>query len=611
MIIITLNIIKVIWWEKIPINKTISVNENKRCDFDDDIIDSVQYNSEIQFYLLNVEKQERLINGFTPIKDIIYCMQKIKILQIYNKMVSLKLKVVGIKTDCVFYEGKNEIIQQNFDLTNSIGNFKIETGKYMMDSKLFITDNKLIEFIDFDNIKIKTFEDEYDIESIYKYLVENKRVMIKSLYPGSGKSQSIKNLGLKTLFILPENKLCQDVLNEKNDNINAITFSKLFGLYADDIELEKNKAFDLSGYEAVFFDEICKHSPDRLKRIAYFIINNPKLLVFGGGDFKQLAPINYEGNTKYLDDCLNIIFPNQILFKEIKRIQDNDEKVKIRGIYKYIFENNNDKIDVIQLCKKFDIKMINKLSDVDTLMNLAYFNNRCHNISSYINRSIFKNKDDFNIGQNVVCRKYFKNKAMTLNTNYTYKIISFLKGIYKIKDETNNIVYDISTNLMQNNFILEYCRTIDSMQGASVSEKMTIFDLNLPYVSKNHIWVAITRARSLKNLQIFIHPENEVKSYTYARIRQYFNMKIQNYKNQDNKAKRDFKAEDYIDENFIFQQQKKTNNKCSYCLKDLEIFIDNDNTVKSNLTIDRVDNKLPHIKSNCKICCFMCNVSKK
>ena len=228
-----------------------------------------------------------------------------------------------------------------------------------------------------------------------------------------------------------------------------------------------------------------------------------------------------------------------------------------------------------------------------------------------MNKSFFKNKDDFNVGQNVICRKYFKNKAMTLNTNYTYKIISFLKGIWKIKDETNNVTYDITTNLMQNNFILEYCRTIDSMQGASVNERMTIFDLNLPYVSKNHIWVGITRCRSLKNLQIFIHPENEVKSYTYARIRQYFNMKIQNYKNQDNKAKRDFKADDYIDEEFIFQQQKKTNNKCSYCLKDLEIFIDNENSVKSNLTIDRIDNKLAHIKSNCKICCFMCNVSKK
>jgi hypothetical protein len=36
------------------------------------------------------------------------------------------------------------------------------------------------------------------------------------------------------------------------------------------------------------------------------------------------------------------------------------------------------------------------------------------------------------------------------------------------------------------------------MQGASISERMTIFDLNIPYVSKERIYVAITRARSLK-----------------------------------------------------------------------------------------------------------------
>jgi len=65
-------------------------------------------------------------------------MQKLKILETYNKLIKLKLKVVGIKTDCIFYQGKNEIIRDNFDLSNKIGNFKIETGKYMIDSKLFI-----------------------------------------------------------------------------------------------------------------------------------------------------------------------------------------------------------------------------------------------------------------------------------------------------------------------------------------------------------------------------------------------------------------------------------------------------------------------------------------
>ncbi len=49
---------------------------------------------------------------------------------------------------------------------------------------------------------------------------------------------------------------------------------------------------------------------------------------------------------------------------------DDKEKETIKGIYKYIFENK-DKIDIVKLCKKFNIKMINKLSEVDTLFNLA------------------------------------------------------------------------------------------------------------------------------------------------------------------------------------------------------------------------------------------------
>ena len=70
-----------------PINKTTQVNINKRSDLDDDDVDSCECNTETKFYLLNVDKEERLINGFTPIKDIIYCMQKLKILETFNKLI--------------------------------------------------------------------------------------------------------------------------------------------------------------------------------------------------------------------------------------------------------------------------------------------------------------------------------------------------------------------------------------------------------------------------------------------------------------------------------------------------------------------------------------------
>lgn len=604
---------KIYGGEIIPMGITEDIKKIEWSYIDECEVETYETKTEVKFFILNIGKKQRLINGFQPIKDIIYCLNKLKLLEMYDKMVDLNIEVLGIKTDCLLYNGKynNKLIKDNFNISNKLGDYKIETGKYTPDEIVYIKDNNLIEFIDFDKIEVKTFKNEYNTEEINKYLIDNKKVMIKSLYPGCGKSQSIKNLGVKTLFILPENKLCQDIINENNDLIDAITFSKLFGLYADDIELDKHKPFDLTDYKAVCFDEIAKHSPDRLKRISNFIINHTNLLIFGAGDYRQIAPINYNGTTNYLNDCLNILFPKQILLKEIKRIDNKEEQQTIKDMYDYIFETNKDKIDIVDLCQKFNIKTISNINKVNTINNLAYFNFRCDSISDFIHYNILKSNTKFYEGLKIVCRKYHKARGITLNTNYTYKIKQLKKGCAVIEDETQNMTYTIDYGLLNTHFIFPYCRTIDSSQGTSISENFTIFDLNLHYVTKEHIWVAITRARSLKNLQIFIHGKKEVERFKNARITQYYQMKIDNYKTQDKKAKRDFQDDNYIDVDFINKQMTKNNNKCSLCLKDIQIFVDNNNNVISDLTIDRIRNNEPHIKSNCQLCCLSCNVSKK
>ena len=140
----------------------------------------------------------------------------------------------------------------------------------------------------------------------------------------------------------------------------------MFGLYADDIELKnKAKKINLSDYEAVCFDEIAKHSPDRLKRIAQFIVNNPDKYIFGAGDYKQIKPINYGGSQNYLDDCINIIFPNQILLNVIKRLENKADVLKMESLYDYIF--SGDIIDLKVMCKKFKIKKTSSYADLSTV----------------------------------------------------------------------------------------------------------------------------------------------------------------------------------------------------------------------------------------------------
>ena len=572
---------------------------------DDKISTKYHHIIDAKCYVVSVSKEKELVNGLNAMKDIIYCKQKLKLYNQYKILSNLKIKVIGIKTDCIFYEGDDNVIYKNFNMKDDIGGFRIETGKYMVDKKIEVRMNDLIEIKN--KIEIKTFNNEYDVNEINQYLSQNKNLMIKSLFAGCGKSQSVKNFGKKTLFILPENTLCRDI---KKDGFDSITFSKLFGLYADDIELKNRKEVNVDDYEVICFDEIAKHSIDRLKRISEFIKNNPEKWIFGAGDCNQINPIGFTGKSSYLDKCINIMFPKQILLKEIKRTKNEEDKKKIKGIYDDIFINN---LSVKEICSKYELNTENNYLNVKTTSNLAYFNKRCFSVSMFVHDKILKLKDKYMVGQEVVCRQYYKVKGITLMTNYTYRVhdIDTKKRLVTVFDDVDDKLYTIPNAIFDKHFILPYCRTIDSSQGRSMSEKYTLFDCCLPYVSKEHFWVGLTRARDLNNVTVFINSDEEIAMYTELRIRQYYKFKIEGYKAQDDLKNRQYTDENFIDTKWIESRIVTKGLKCEMCCKDFEIFIDSDNNVNSNMTIDRLDNSKAHIKTNCQLACLICNVSKK
>ena len=185
----------------------------------------------------------------------IYLNQRLKLLDQYDKLRKLGLRVRGIKTDCIFYgetkeRNSNKIIKSNFPMSSNIGEFKLETKKYLPFSQIIVELNDLcnVRNIDdkiiipnFENINIKTFDDEYDTKTINEYLKTHKRVLIKGLYPGVGKSTLAKNFD-NALFVCPYNTLCQQL---RIENYNAITYSKLFGLVGSDEEMKNLKNFKI------------------------------------------------------------------------------------------------------------------------------------------------------------------------------------------------------------------------------------------------------------------------------------------------------------------------------------------------------------------------------
>ena len=144
------------------------------------------------------------------------------------------------------------------------------------------------------------------------------------------------------------------------------------------------------------------------------------------------------------------------------------------------------------------------------------------------------------------------------------------------------------------------------MQSATITEKYTVFDCNTPYVDRNFIWTALTRATDLKNITIFEHSIEECQFLEESKKKQKLTLKIEGYKCQDKQAKRTFNNDDYVNVIWIKSQEQK----CFNCGIHFYFHMENGD-VETNLTVDRIDNRIAHIKKNCRLCCLKCNVSRK
>jgi hypothetical protein len=304
---------------------------------------------------------------------------------------------------------------------------------------------------------------------------------------------------------------------------------------------------------------------------------------------------------------MKIIFRNQVVLKDIKRLVNEDDKIKWIQLKEDILHS---KLSIQQICNKHKLNVVRKMQDVKTTKNICYFNFRCQNVNTHIYRNVLNKKENMYEGMEIICRKYEKTKDYLLNTNYSYTLKKLGKYI-TIREEIDNIDYRIPNQMFYTHFTLPYALTCDSIQGISFNEndKVTIFDSNLPYTDRKYLWTAITRARKLDNIQIFIHSDEEVERFTESKIKQYFNMKVQNYKAQDNKANRII-TEDYINEEWIKKNLSKSMS-CKYCNKNMSIYVNEDATIESTVTVNRINNKIAHTIPNCEICCLNCNVSRK
>ena len=557
-------------------------------------------------HILCVSKEKNLINGFLPIKELIYEIRDLKNYNTYKKLIGAKIQVYGIKTDSIMIADnpKNiKTVRDLFDLSDKIGNYKIERNKFLLNSEIKCNTNELPK-IDEITVKEHTIKDEYDNQELIS-IMKDKNIFVKGILPGVGKTSACKNV-INSLFVSPYNKLCQDL---RKSGHNAITLNKLLGQGINE-SIKFNK-YDTSTYNCIVFDEMLLYNPRQLYLIKMYMEQNNDKQFLCTGDIDQRKPFNFgcnniDNQNEYQLSCINQMFPDQITLKINKRLKHEGDKTKLKILKEDILDITKNPINTF---KKHNIKIINRMKDVDTTNNICLFNFRCDQVNNHISKNIIK-RDGYYTGMDVICKSHYKSKYIKLYVNYHYTIKLIKKNQIIIHEPLDNNDITLTYDIFNKHFKMPYANTCDSVQGLSIDNKITIFDCNTPYVDRYFIWTALTRSTNLNNVQIYEHSKEEVMSLKRSWVKLYLNKKIQGYKQQDKKSGRQHNSDDYIDSEW-FKLQYRNNKKCPLCNTLFEVSILEDNKVTSNITADRIDNNKSHIKSNCNLVCVSCNVAKR
>ncbi len=216
-------------------------------------------------------------------------------------------------------------------------------------------------------------------------------------------------------------------------------------------------------------------------------------------------------------------------------------------------------------------------------------------------------------GMTIICRKTFYAEKDKCFTNFLYTVHHIDgKFVYFFDAAEAQVVMKIERSKIHKHFQYQFAGTCHSYQGLSLEPgvKTTILHANHAMSSREWLYVAITRARDLNDLQFVLLSQHEVKESEQFNFYLYWNNKIEGYKRQDKLAKRPIEETDtfkYVSEKWF---QKKLGTQCK-CGKLFEaIGCQETATVKSNLTANRTDNRFAHFNSNIYALCVSCNVAQ-
>ena len=564
-------------------------------------------------YILNVTDRTKLMNGFRFIKELLLQCHNFSMYEAYNKLIENNVKVYSVKSDA-FTIHENDLTQVmgkpnhfiksyrtgilQFE-AGTIGNWRLTNkGINFPTCQYKFKHNDLIELPVYENEGIDVV-DEFDTKIFCNQIIQKNPCMIRAKFAGSGKSyigQYFKKLGKNVLFIVPHNRLSQEIDGE------ATTYNMFFRIpvhKGDDLP-----EFDHSDYDVIFFDEIYMTNRHIYKKVLHFKYQHEgSKIIIGAGDTKQLEPINDLTNTQphdsYADQCMDKIFKYNIYLKICKRVGEKD-RITLDELYDNFWIH---KLPIRDIIKKY-FRFTNKINKTD--MNIAYTNDRCRYVSDEVRKQLGY-KNTYEIGEEIICRLYLKQNGQKFNVNIRYKTLCINGSKITIENIKDKKKHTLDEEILYKHFRYGYCATAHSCQGASIKNNITIHEWQRSrLVSREWLWTSITRCVDFKNVSFYENSEAE-QDRVEQQLKTYFKNKIEGYKQQDKRNLREINLDNYVDVDWCMGRLSGTCGKCGCDF----YFETKKGNINSNFSCQRVDNAFAHSKDNIIAFCCWCNCASK
>jgi hypothetical protein len=131
---------------------------------------------------------------------------------------------------------------------------------------------------------------------------------------------------------------------------------------------------------------------------------------------------------------------------------------------------------------------------------VCYYHRTCNQVAAAVLEDGTKLKPGVKL-VNRLRRSVGRNSTLMVNYEYVVESVDEKRVTLVDVGETNTR-YVVPRNFVENHMHWSQTRTCHSLQGSSVSAALLLFNLTCRHISPEFIYVALTRARNLKEVYI-------------------------------------------------------------------------------------------------------------